>query len=356
MVSPSPELKVISDLGVFLLVIVAGMDVQPEDVRNSVKGRSVWIAILGFIVPIISGFIIGWAFHLEILITIFLSLCIAITALPVSIRILMDLGKLNTDIGHKIISAAVFNDIVSLLVLGIILDIRSNLNSISEMTYSIGIAIFKVALLTFILALAYKLFKLARQNVVFVKKQFDLFIGFLYGKESLFAIVILFVLIFASLTELAGLHFVVGAFFAALFLSKDILGFRNFIKVRNNTNVITMGFLAPIFFAGIGVQFNFSSINNFMLLLIVLLASVASKMAGGYFGGRLSGLGKYESVALGVGLNSRGIIELVIANIALSNGFIDKSLFSILVIMGLFTTLISPYLLKKSFSLIDKNN
>jgi Kef-type K+ transport system membrane component KefB len=255
----------------------------------------------------------------------------------------MDLGKLNTNIGHKIISAAVFNDIASLLVLGIILDIRSNLNSISEMTYSIGIAIFKIALLTFILAVAYKLFQLARQNVVFVKKQFDLFIGFLYGKESLFAIVILFVLIFAGL-------------FAALFLSKDILGFRNFIKVRNNTNVITMGFLAPIFFAGIGVQFNFSAINNFMLLLIVLLASVASKMIGGYFGGRLSGLGKYESVTLGVGLNSRGIIELVIANIALSNGFIDKSLFSILVIMGLFTTLISPYLLKKSFSLIDKNN
>ena len=161
---------------------------------------------------------------------------------------------------------------------------------------------------------------------------------------------------FASLTELAGLHFVVGAFFAALFLSKDILGLRNFVKVRNNTNVITMGFLAPIFFAGIGVQFNFGAINNFMLLLIVLLASVLSKLIGGYFGGRLAGLGKYESIALGVGLNSRGIIELVIANIALNNGFIDRSLFSILVIMGLFTTLISPYFLKKSFSLIDKKN
>ncbi len=356
LVAPSPELKVISDLGVFLLVIVAGMDVQPEDVRNSIKGKSIWIAILGFIVPILSGLIIGWVFHLDIMLTVFLSLCIAITALPVSIRVLMDLGKLNTDIGRKIISAAVFNDIVSLLVLGIILDIKSNFNNITEMTYSVGITIIKIVLLVIILATVYKLFQLARQNVVFVKKKFELFIGFMHGKESLFAIVILFVLIFASLTELVGLHFVVGAFFAALFLSKDILGLRNFVKVRNNTNVITMGFLAPIFFAGIGVQFNFGAINNFMLLLIVLLASVLSKLIGGYFGGRLAGLGKYESIALGVGLNSRGIIELVIANIALNNGFIDRSLFSILVIMGLFTTLISPYFLKKSFTLIDKKN
>jgi Kef-type K+ transport system membrane component KefB len=65
---------------------------------------------------------------------------------------------------------------------------------------------------------------------------------------------------------------------------------------------------------------------------------------------------KQESITLGIGLNARGIMELVIANIALQNGFIDISLFSILVIMGIITTVVTPFLLKRSFKIIDKKN
>ena len=354
-VSPSAELKVLSDLAVFLLVIVAGIDIQPEEIRNSIRGRSIWIAILGFVVPVLSGLAIGYFFHLDILITIFLSLCIAITALPVSIRILMDLGKLNTDIGRKIISAAIINDIISLMALGVIIDVRKHWGSVTEISIAIGVTMVKVALLTLVILVAYKLFKQAHNNLGFAKKKIDKFINLLHGKESLLALVMLFVLIFASLTEIAGLHFVVGAFFAALLINKEFLGLRNFIKVRNNMNSISMGFLAPIFFAGIGVQFNWFAIDNYFLLIVVIIASLISKLAGGFFGGKLAGLTGYESLTLGIGLNARGIMELVIATIALSNNFINESLFSILVIMGLITTLISPYLLKKSFLLIDKN-
>jgi len=354
LVYPSSELKVLSDLAVFLLVVVAGIDIQPKDIRDSIKGRSLWIAILGFMIPVLSGFCVGYFFKLDLVLTIFLSLCIAITALPVSVRILMDLGKLNTDIGHKIISAAVFNDIMSLLVLGIIIDVRKNWGSISEMSYSVGITIAKVALLTIILLLAYNLLKKATSKMEFIKEKIDRLVKIMRGRDSLLALVILFILVFASLTELAGLHFVVGAFFAALLLNKEILGNRNFTKMRNNTNSISQGFLAPIFFAGIGVQFNWGSISNYSLLFVVLGASLFSKLIGGFLGGRLAGLSKYESITIGVGLNARGIMELVIATIALSNGFISEEIFSILVIMGLFTTLISPYLLKQSFLLIDK--
>lgn len=355
MVHPSHELSVISDLAVLLLVIVAGIDIQPQEIRNSIRGKNIWIAILSFMIPFLSGFLIGYFFKLDILITIFLGLCISITALPVSIRILMDLGKLNTDIGQKIISAAIFNDIIALLVLGIILDVRRHWGSMAEITNSIGVTFLKMAIFLIIIYAVYKLFKLALKHVEFVNKWLNGKLNILKGKESLFALIIVFVLAFAAFTESAGLHFVIGAFFAALLLSKEILGVRNFVRVRHNTNGITMGFLAPVFFATIGVQFNLLSIENIWLLLIVLLASLASKVIGGYIGGRFAGLDKYESLTLGVGLNARGIMELVIANIALSNGFINQSLFSILVFMGLITTLVSPLLLKKSFLLIDKN-
>ena len=116
-----------------------------------------------------------------------------------------------------------------------------------------------------------------------------------------------------------------------------------------------MGFLAPIFFATMGISFNFQSMTDWGLLSVVLAASFFSKIFGGYLGGRLAGFDRNKSVTLGLGLNARGIMELVIANIALAKGFIDVSVFSILVLMALLTTIITPFLLNEGFMLIDMN-
>jgi Kef-type K+ transport system membrane component KefB len=350
------EIKVISDLGVFLLVILAGFEIDIDELRRSIKGRNIWIALLGFIIPMLSGFIIGFIFSLPIPLTIFLALCISITALPVSIRILMDLGKLNSDIGQKIISAAIFNDVISLLVLGVILDFKDGVSNYSDLGYKILITVAKVLIFMIIMVVSYRLFHKAKEKVSFLNTQFENFLNFLKGKESLFAVVMVFVLIFASLSELVGLHFVIGAFFGAILLPREMIGLDNFKKVQQNTSSITMGFLAPIFFTTMGIQFNLLSINNLYLLLIVIIASFISKILGGYIGGKLARMPKQESITLGIGLNARGIMELVIANIALQNGFIDISLFSILVIMGIITTVVTPFLLKRSFKIIDKKN
>ena len=88
------------------------------------RGRGAWVSAAGFVMPLGFGILLGWAFGLDQTRFIFLGLCIAITALPVSIRILMDLGKLGTDVGQKIVSAAVANDVAALLALGIILDVK----------------------------------------------------------------------------------------------------------------------------------------------------------------------------------------------------------------------------------------
>lgn len=347
------NLKVISDLGVFLLVILAGFEIDIDELRSSVKGRNSWIAILGFVVPMLSGFIIGLIFNLDIMLSVFLALCISITALPVSIRILMDLGKLNTDIGQRIISAAIFNDVLALLILGVILDFKESSTDIKHLTITILFSVTKVLLFMILMVGAYRLFHMAKSKVNFLNDKFEIFLGYLKGKESLFAMIMLFVLIFASLSELVGLHFVIGAFFGAILLPREMLGIDNFNTVQKNTSSITMGFLAPIFFATMGVEFNLLSINNIYLLLVVIAASFISKILAGYLGGKLAHLSDIKSITLGVGLNARGIMELVIANIALQNGFIDISLFSILVLMGIITTVVTPFLLKKSFSIID---
>ncbi len=351
---PSPELKVISDLGVFLLVILAGMEIDIEELRASMKGRNSWIALLGFIIPMFSGIVIGLIFKLDIMLTVFLALCISITALPVSIRILMDLGKLNSDIGQKIISAAIFNDILSLLILGVILDLNGNSFNYQQLSFKVLITVTKVVFFMALMLFAYRLFHRAKGKVTIINHKFQNFLSYLKGKESLFAVMMLFVLIFASLSELVGLHFVIGAFFGAVLLPREMLGIDNFNKVQENTSSITMGFLAPIFFAAMGIEFNLLSITNIALLIVVIIASFVSKILGGYLGGRMAKLSKPQSFTLGIGLNARGIMELVIANIALQNKFIDIPLFSILVLMGIITTVVTPFLLKRSFAEVDK--
>ena len=351
---PGPgDIKIIAELGVFMLIIMAGMEIEIEEIRRSIFGKNIWISILGFLIPMASGIATGLVFNFSNTFTAFLGLCMAITALPVSVRILMDLGRLQTDVGQRIISAAIFNDIFALLILGIILDFNDVTKSLKDLSFSIGYTMLKVFIFMAILMISYKLFKLTKKKVNVINPKVNQFFLFLRGQESLFAMVILFVLIFSSIAELLGLHFVVGAFFGAILIPRSMFANHELERVHRSVSGITMGFLAPVFFATMGLSFEIQSIGNITLLLFVLLFSFISKIFGGFAGGRLAGFDRRKSLAIGVGLNARGIMELVIANIALQNGFIDVPIFTILVIMALSTTILTPFLLKKAFTRID---
>lgn len=269
-ISTPGEIKVIAELGVFMLILLAGMEIEVEEIRNSIRGNQGWIALLSFIIPMGSGILIGFGFNFTNTFTTFLGLCIAITALPVSVRILMDIGKLNTDIGQRIISAAIFNDILALFILGIILDFNDVSKNLRDLTFSIGFTIVKVTLFVGLLYGSYKLFKLAKLKVNVVNPTMARFLEFLRGKESLFALVILFVLTFSSIAELLGLHFIVGAFFGAILLPRSMFTGRDLEQVHRSISGITMGFLAPIFFAMMGISFNITSIDNLLLLTVEL--------------------------------------------------------------------------------------
>jgi Kef-type K+ transport system membrane component KefB len=348
------ELKVISDLGVFLLVILAGLEINFDDILKSIRGRNIFVSILAFLIPIGSGFLVGQAFHQPVMTTVFIGLCVAITALPVSIRILMDLGKLHTDIGQKIISVAIFDDVLALTILGILLDFKHLDSSYSEITKMTIWTILKLFLFVGVIIGSYKLIQHFAKRENFLETQLDKLIGLLRGKESLFALLFVFILIFATLTESIGLHFIIGSFFASMLLSKKLIGEKNLATFHKTTNSMAMGFLAPIFFAGIGLEFKLGSINNILLLLAILAVSFLSKIIGGYIGGRISLLSHRQSLTLAYGMNARGIMELVIANIAFREGFINVEVFSMLVIMGLVTTLSTPFLLKYSFKRLEK--
>jgi len=345
----SDEIKTISELGVFLLVIIAGLEIDFEDILKSLRGRNIIISLFAFFLPIFCGFAVGYFFGLDTMTTVFMGLCVAITALPVSIRILMDLGKINSDIGQKIISVAIFDDILALTILGVLLNIKdTDLELMSILKVSLT-SLLKLSLFIVILVLAYKFIKKLSNRENFVENELNRFLDILKGKESLYAIFFVFVLVFATITETLGFHFIVGSFFAAMLINDNLVGKKHLESFHSTTNSLAMGFLAPVFFAGIGLEFNFSSIENYFLLFMVLFVSYFSKIVGGFFGGRLAGFDSKFSLTLGIGLNARGIMELVIANIAYKANLISLEIFSILVIMGVVTTLSTPFLLKRRF-------
>jgi Kef-type K+ transport system membrane component KefB len=348
-IEPSVELRTIADLGVLLLVVLAGMEIELDRLFLAFRGRNIWISLTAFGLPLALGMLVGVALDLDTMRTIFIGLSIAITALPVSIRILMDLNQLHSDVGQRIITAAIANDVLALLVLGVVLDVNSFGVSWSGTLLVILWAVARVLLFMAAVYLASRLVRLAIGRRPASEGIADLLTRRLRVKEPLFAIVLLFVLAFASLSEAIGLHFVLGAFFGSVLLSRELLGPRNFEQVERLASGVTMGFLAPVFFATIGLEFNARTLNNFGLMAAVLAAAFVGKILAGRVGGWLAGLSTRESWTLGIGLNGRGIMELVVANIALANGFIGPQLFSILVLMGVVTTVVTPPLLSWSF-------
>ena len=348
------DIKVISELGIFLLVIIAGLEINIDDILKSLRGRNIIISIMAFFIPIIGGIGIGYVFNQDVITSVFIGLCVAITALPVSIRILMDLGKINSEVGQKIISIAIFDDVLALSILGVLLNIKDTDMSVMSILKACGVSLLKLIVFLVLLSFAYLMIRKLLKRGNYIQESLDKLVSFLKGKEPLFALFFAFILLFSTFTENLGLHFIVGAFFGSMLISESLIGKNNLHAIEKTSSNMAMGFLAPIFFSGIGLEFNFTSIKNVGLLLGILIVSYLSKIMGGFLGGRMAGLSIKTSFTLGIGLNARGIMELVIANIAYRNYLINTEVFSILVVMGIVTTLTTPLLLKKAFGKIGE--
>ena len=341
----SDALSGISELAVFLVVLSAGLEMNFKDIVNSLKGKGVVIAILGFVIPVAAGILTGMAFELDVMRTVFLGLCVSITALPVAVRILQSFGLLGTDIAHHSVATAIFNDILALLALGIILNLPEQ-RTIGAVGLSIVVISWKLLLLSgFILGFNWLLHKIEHWGVD-IEGYTRRFVEWV-GTEALFGILIVFVLIFSSVSESLGFHFVIGAFFGALLIDKKFFAAHHYKDVEHTLNSVSGGFLAPVFFATLGLEFHLGSISSFGFVAVVLLVSIASKMGAGWIGGRLIGISNVRSLGIGIILNGRGIMELVIASIAYERGFINQGLFSVLVLMGVVTTMITPLMMKQ---------
>lgn len=352
LIQVNDALSGIAELAVFLVVLSAGLEMNFKEVIDAMKGKGLVVSLLGFALPFVAGILLGIVFDMDAIRAVFLGLCVSITALPVTVRILESFNLLKTDIAKYSVATAIINDVVALLVLGVILDLPQE-RDFSAIAFSVGITGGKLLLLAVFILVIYRVLEYVQSSGINIKKAPEKLVEF-FGSEALFGIVILFVLVFGSVSETLGFHFVIGAFFGALLIDREFFFSSRFSELERTLGSITNGFLGPVFFAYIGLELNISEISSMGFLSSVVIVSIISKILAGWLGGRLIGLTTKASVSLGIILNGRGVMELVIASIAFQKGLIGQGLFSTLVIMGVITTIVTPIIYKNFVELAEK--
>jgi Kef-type K+ transport system membrane component KefB len=182
------------------------------------------------------------------------------------------------------------------------------------------------------------------------------FLKRLHLEESDFSMLLIAALAYATLAELLGVHFILGAFMAGLLFGRRTVLASDYEAVRKRLKGVTTGFFAPVFFAGIGLHLSGAALLEVPGFVIVLIAAaVLSKLVGAGLAARATGMKTWDSVALGTAMSSRGAVELIIAEIALRAGLFSTgqadpvihNLFSSVVIMAITTTILAPMILRR---------
>lgn len=329
-----PFLFVLSNLGLsaYMLLVGAEIDLKLFN-KKSLKDASV-LSIAAIVVPFLLGALVAFYWNTEInkmniglpMMVLFLGTAFAITAFPMLARILQEKKIVNTPIGVLSLLSASIQDVVSWVLLAVVTVMATTKEYLSVLTMIIG-AIF------FVLILFYIVKPLLTKTATKVKSDNGL-------SQGSFAIVILLMLISALITDELGLYSVFGGFIFGLSLPREGK-YIEAITIRMKDFILV--FLLPVFFAFSGLNTNLlklGELNLWNIAFIIILFAFVSKYFSCMFTMRwVSKFSWKESSAIGGLINSRGLMELIIANIGLFYGLIDIGLYSILVLVAITTTL-----------------
>ncbi len=339
----SAQLELLAELGIFFVMFYAGMEMDPKELLEHIVPGLI-VAIGGYVLPFTLGYIITKMFGGTTYQALFMGMGLSVTAIAVQAVILQGMNIHRSSVGHVILGAAIADDILSLVTLSVLLGLAK--------TGSIEPAAIMLLVGKVILFFGFTI--LAGEFLVpFLTKRLkdD------GGKAFTFAL--MSALVMAFLAEMAGLHLVVGAFLAGQFVRREIMDERIYNLISDRFFAISYGFLTPIFFATLGFHLNLTwSWNLAFFAGAVTVAAVVGKCLGCGLGAKMAGHSTNEAMVIGVGMNGRGAVELVVASVVLnlSNelmtaGTISEPLltgdqFSALVFMAFVTTVMTPILLK----------
>lgn len=338
---PDDSMVILANVAVFFLIFMAGLELKLSEIRKSSKSAFL-LAIVSFTIPFVTGYHVSMLFALGQVQSLFVGLLLSITAIPVSSMILMEFGILKSKIGTTVITAALINDIMAMIVFSLILLYPTG----SQTTFDYAeVGLMGAKITIFFAVLATVVFVMKKTNIT--SERVEPLIQKLKTKESSVAILLSLGISVALFAHYFNLHFIIGAFFAGLIFGSNFWGEKIHHHNSKLISGITFGFFAPLFFVFIGMEFNLMSLTNSIPLLLALLSvAVASKIVGGFLAAKITRFSNHESIAIGCLMNGRGMVEMAIASIGYSMGLIDATLFSVVIAIGFLTTIITPVIAK----------
>lgn len=335
----SSELNCFTQLSMLFFMFFLGLEIQ---LKASLKKKKTIIltSLFSMIIPMLIGFgtviispnvfMVDMTNKNKIYFALFIGIALSISALPVILKILTDLKILNTNTGLIIASSAIINDLVGWsLFAGLITLITQKTLSVCSITLNV----IKIIIFPFLLYLIIKVLKPIINKHIFGKKGIS--IGF----------IISIIVLVAAIAEKSDVH----PFFAVFIIG--VIFKNQFFKNQNNSinsslNTLCADFLSPLYFATIGLKTDFFRNFDMSLVIVIIVVACLGKILGAILGAALGGVNWHEAMCIGVGLNARGAMEIIMASSALELNIISEKIYVSLLSMAIFTSVVSGLALK----------
>lgn len=328
-IEETDTIKIFSEIGVLLLMFLAGLETDLESLNKNVKAATL-VAVFGVVMPIFMGWASSPFFHIPTSEGVFIGLLLAATSVSISVQTLREIGWLNSREGATLLGAAVIDDVIVVILIAVAIGFFVGTDTNIAWVIGQQIIFFIVIYLV---------------GKYLVPKFMDVFERFSIT-EPVVAAALILLFAFAYFANLLGVSGIIGTYFMGVALSRT----KYAKQVEEGISPIAYGIFVPFFFIHIGLPMSFDGLGDQIAFIIVFsLIAILSKFIGCGLGAKICGFGWKSSAGIGAGMISRGEVALILASIGLSNGIISQKFYGSMIVVIIITTLVTPPLLKLIF-------
>ena len=342
LVQPSDFISQMAEIGVILIMFSAGLETNLQELKKS-GFAAFFIACVGVFVPLVGGSLLYMCIYGfssfgtdEFFKAVFIGCIMTATSVGITVEVLKEMGKLKTRVGQTILSAAIIDDVIGIIVLTFVLGFKDPESNTLLVTGKIALFLVLSLILGYIF---YKLFKIYDEKHAHTRR------------IPIIAITLCFIMAYIA-EKYFGIADITGAYIAGIILCNV----RDAEYIDRRVNINGYMFFAPVFFVGIGLKTDFSNVDSSMIVFSIgfVIVAMLSKVIGCGLASQCFKYSWTDCLKIGAGMMTRGEVALIITNKGLGLGIIDSSYFTAVILLIIVSSIVTPVVLKLLFGKTDK--